>query len=206
MMILKNSIPVFCTLVFSAFSTMLISSCSKEGGSNTNPNTQKPRVGSKWVYRLTTYHASGGVNTQTNVTYRAAGMETLGGEQWLKIVDSATGNTIIYLKEKADGLYQYINNNAYLLCKYPAAVSDTYSGYAMQEPANYFVQSINQSMDFGMLGNLTVNHYTGTAGSETVDQLWYNTRVWLAQRYIYTKPPLGNYYRSATLIIQNFIY
>jgi hypothetical protein len=206
MWILKNSIPFFFSLFFTVFTLVHLSSCSKESGGNPNPNNQNPRVGSKWVYRLTTYHASGGVNTQTNVTYRAAGMETLGGEQWLKIVDSATGSTIIYLKEKADGLYQYINNNAYLLCKYPAAVSDTYSGYAIQEAANYSVQSINQSMDFGMLGNLTVNHYTGTVGSETVDQLWYNTRVWLAQRYIYTKPPLGNYYRSASLIIQNFIY
>jgi hypothetical protein len=180
-------------------------SCEKEPDNNNTAN-QKPRVGSKWIYRYSTYYNNGGLITSNNVTLRAASMETLGGEQWLKIVDTATGNAVFYLKEKSDGLYQYINNNSYMMCKYPAAINDTYPGYAIAEAADYFVRNVGQSMAFGVLGDLTLNHYEGIAGGVTVDQLWYNTRVWLAQRYIYTKPPLGSYYRSASLIIQDFIY
>jgi hypothetical protein len=205
-MSLKKAVPFFTTLLLASAGLSLIVSCSKEGNNTPNPNNQKPRVGSKWVYRFTTYHAGGGVNTQVNVTYRATSMETLGGESWLKIVDSASGNLLFYLKEKSDGLYHYINNNAYLLCKNPAAVNDTYNGYSGTVTTDYTVTSINQMLAFGVLGNLSVNHYTGMSGGETVDQVWYNSRVWVAQRFMYTKPPLGSYYRNASLIIQDFIY
>ena len=190
----------FLFLIF----VFLLYSCQKEN--NVNPANQKPRVGSKWVFRYSTFYPTGGLISSGNVTFQATGMETLGGEQWLKIVDTATGTAVFYLKEKTDGIYQYINNNSYLFCKYPAVINDTYQGYAISEAADYFVRNVGQTMAFGVLGDLTLNHYEGIAGGVTVDQLWFNTRVWLAQRYIYTKPLMGNYYRSASLIIQNFIY
>ena len=193
-------------LLFFAGSFCLLISCQKGSGNN-NPVNQKPRVGSKWVYRYSTYHAYGGLINSYNITYRATAMETLGGEEWLKIVDTATGTAVFYLKEKSDGLYQYINNNSYLMCKYPAAVNDTYAGHTGTVAADYLVRNLNEMQAFGVIGDLTLTYYEGLLGTETVDKLWYNARVWLAQRYIYIKPPLGsNYYRSASLIIQDFIY
>ena len=191
---------------------ILLQACQK-GPDEIDISNQKPRVGSKWVYRYTTYTSMGGFIMSKDLTYRATAMETLGGEQWLKIVDSATGVTAFYLREKPDGIYQYINNNSYLMCKTPAAVNDTYTGFTATEAADYTVRSVGEVQAFGVLGNLTVNYYEGTitlplTGTHTADKLWYNKRVWIAQRYIYTKIGVINptYYRSATLIIQNFIY
>ena len=160
-------------------------SCQRESGNGSN-TSQKPKLGTRWVYRYSTYTSMGGFDSSYNVVYKAVSLEMLGSESWLKIIDSATNTPIFYLNEKTGGLFQYISNGSNLMCKYPAAVNDTYrSLFNATDTADYFVRSVNDTLSFGVIGDLAVNYYEGLKGSETVDKLWYNTKMWIAQRYIY---------------------
>lgn len=185
---------------------LVLTSCQHEsggGGSNTN---QKPKLGTRWVYRYSTYNSMGGFQNSMNVVYKAVSQETLGGESWLKVIDSATNATIFYLTEKTNGLYIYVNNSSNLLCKYPAALNDTYTSFNGADSADYTVTGINDVLTLGVIGDITVTDYEGIKTGQTVDKLWYSTKMWIVQRYLYRKPPLGSYYRYATLILQDFSY
>ena len=112
----------------------IILSCQKEiDGSITGggivPASQKPKVGTTWIYAYYTFYSYGGVATSKVVTHKAKTEETFGGEKWLKIVDVSTDTTVYFLNAKTGGLYQYTNSTSNLLCKYPASVNDTYTTF-----------------------------------------------------------------------------
>ena len=184
----------------------LLTSCQQESGGGGTIQSQKPKLGTRWVYRYSTYNPQGNFQSSMNVVYKAVTEETLGGESWLKIIDSATSTTIFYLKEKTGGLYIYANNSSNLLCKYPAAINDTYTSFNGADTANYTVTGVNDILSLGVIGDVVVTDYEGTKTGQTVDKLWYSTKMWIVQRYFYRKLLLGTYYRYATLILQDFSY
>lgn len=195
-------------LLFPCFAgyLLLLTSCQQDSGGGGTTQNQKPKLGSRWIYRYSTYNPQGNFINSMTVVYKAAMEETLGGESWFKIIDSATNATVFYLKEKTGGLYVYANNTSNLLCKYPAAVNDTYTSFNGADTANYTVTAINDLLSLGVIGDVVVNDYEGIKTGQTVDKLWYSTKMWIVQRYLYRKPPLGAYYRYATLILQDFTY
>jgi hypothetical protein len=99
-----------------------IISCQKEingltdGSVTITPADQKPKVGTIWTYRYEWINSPGGLANGKTVYHKAKSEEILGGEKWLKIVDVETDTLVYYLAEKTNGLYQYTNNNSYLLC------------------------------------------------------------------------------------------
>ena len=184
----------------------LLISC-QQGSDGGTTQDQKPKLGTRWVFRYSTFNPQGGFDTSYNVVYKAISEDMLGGESWLKIIDSAANTTIFYLKEKTGGLFQYIGNGSNLMCKYPAAVNDTYrSLFNTTDSADYFVRSLNDTLQLGVIADVVVNYYEGINSGQTVDKLWYNSKMWVVQRYLYKKPLLGSYYRYATLILQDFSY
>ena len=194
-------------LSFTAMVLLLVS-CQQGLDNNIATSTsQKPKSGTRWVYRYSTYYPNGGLISSSNVVYKAVSLEMLGTETWLKIVDSASNTPIFYLNEKTGGLYQYTGNSSNLFCKYPAAVNDTYNSFNGVDTADYFVRSITDTLSLGLLGDLPVIYYEGIKVGQTVDKLWYNPKMWIAQRYMYRKFPLGvTYYKNASLILQDFTY
>ncbi len=132
----------------------------------------------------------------------------LGGEKWLKIVDVETDTTVYFLNTKTDGLYQYTNNAAYLLCKYPATVNDTYASFNGGSAENFTVRGVNDTISTG-LGNIPSNKYEGVkAAGYIIDILWYNKNAWIVRKYQYKylPPPLFAYYLSNFMFIDDIVY
>lgn len=192
--------------VFTLFS-LLFSSCQKENkGNNNNNNTaQKPKVGTTWVYSYYTYYNTGGVASTKTVTYKAVSEVTLGGETWLKINETVVDTTVYYLKEKADGLYEYANNTANLFCKEPAAGGQTYTSFHNGATENFTVVSAGITLPTN-LGDIKVNYYEGRKNGEQADDIWYNTSAWIVKHQGYRKPPLGTNYKYSALFIQSITY
>ena len=201
----KNGL--FPGLVFSVtIICFILISCNKDSGGSVNVN-QKPGVGTKWTYRYTTYYPNGGQISSSNIVYKAVSQETLGGENWLKIVDTASNTTVFYLKEKSDGLYLFANSSANLLCKYPAALNETYTAFNGAETVDFIVSWVNISQQYGQIGDIMVNLYNGSIGADLVDEIWYNSKYWITRRNYYIKPlQSATYFRNASLIIQNITY
>jgi hypothetical protein len=193
------------------FTTILLLSCQKELDWNTNgaitPAEQKPKVGTIWTYRYYTYYSYGQLATSQILNYKAKTEETIGGEKWLKIVNVLTDTTVYLLNTKSGGLYQYTNNNSYLLCKYPALVNDTYTTFNEGTSEDFTVRGVDDSLATG-IGDVPLNYYEGVKGGDIIDLLWYNNHAWIVWKYQYkrTPAPAFRYYLYSKMFIDNIVY
>ena len=180
----------------------LMLSCQKEISLVPDPT---PKVGTQWIYSYTTYDFLGGIYQQSEVTYTAVKDTLLGGELWLKIVDSS--NVIVSLfRKKTDGLYQYANNASNLLCKDTGlVVGENYSTYNNGAPEVFTVAVVGTTLSTGA-GKLTVNYYEGVKNGRVMDKIWYNYKVWIAQHILYKINPFGFYYKVYSINLKEIIY
>lgn len=185
--------------------TLFLAACQKENKNDDNNTSQKPKVGTVWVYSYYTYYSSGGVATTKTVSYKAVSEESLGGEKWLKVNEMGVDTTVYYLREKADGLYQYANGTANLFCKEPAAGGQTYASFHRGGTENFTVISAGITLPTN-LGDIKVNYYEGSKNSLIADEIWYNTNAWIVKHQTYSKPPLGTNYKFSALFIQSITY
>ncbi|MFM6924890.1 MAG: hypothetical protein ACKOU7_05260 [Ferruginibacter sp.] len=195
--------------------TASILSCQKElngfsdGTTNPVPADEKPRVGTIWTYSYYTYYAyPGGVRDIKTVHHKAKEEVTLGGEKWLNIIDMDGDTTVYYLNTKVDGLYQYTNSNPYLLCKYPAAVNDTYNTYNNGSTEFFTVRGVNDTTSTN-IGDIPLSKYEGVKNGDIIDLIWYNKNAWLVWRWEYrrtTGPTTFIYYLSSKLFLTNIVY
>ena len=192
-----------------------LASCQKEvdgstdGGGPVVPVDQKPKVGTTWTYYYYWVNSPGAPTHSKIVTHRAVSEETLGGEKWLKIVDVEPDTTVYFLNTKTDGLYQYANNNPYLLCKYPASVNDTYTTFNDGAPESFTVRGVNDSTATGV-GDIPLSKYEGVKAGDIIDLLWYNKNTWIVWKYQYKRvpvPPLGSvYFLYTRMFIDSIVY
>lgn len=205
---MKSSYLYFLILFFVA-GTIL--SCQKEinGLSDgiINPADQKPKVGTIWTYRYTTYQIVGSVIAVKVIYHKAQSEETVGSEKWLKIIDVDADTTVYYLNVKTNGLYQYTNNNSYLFCKSPAVINETYNTFNDGSTEDFTVKTVNDTLATG-IGNIPANYYEGVKGGYLIDRIWYNKNAWIVHRVIWRKKPDPStaYYRFSTMYIDNIIY
>lgn len=159
--------------------TILIG-CSK---GNDAPAVKKPGIGTTWVYRYTKFLPVGSIQSRYNITYKITAQQSHGGENWFAITDSS-GTVVRLLNVKADGLYQFINNNKSLLCKDPATVGDSYLGQNEQGDITFTVK--DKAIDIGTPGgDQNVNRYEGFQGGLIKDVIWYNPTAWIVREDIY---------------------
>lgn len=193
--------------------SFLFSSCQKELDYEiipgiTPPVLQKPRLGTKWSYRYYTFYSySGGLATAENLVFKAKSEEIINSEKWLRIVNVDTDTTVYLLQEKSDGLYQFTNNNGYLLCKYPAAKNDTYTTFYSGEMEDFVVKGVNDTI-ITDIGDIPATYYETYKGTHLVDQLWYNPYTWIVWRQVNRKVyPLGTaYYKASVLYLFKIEY
>ncbi len=189
----------------------LLSACQKEvDGSvdaGSTPAVLKPKVGTVWEYRYYTYLSNGGVSTMDYIKHRAASEEEHAGEKWLKIVDVNTDTTVYLLKEKADGLYIFTNNQPYLLCKNPAVVNEQYNSFFRGSAENITVIAVNDTLVTN-LGDIPVKFYEGKKAGLLSDNIWYNVNAWIVRAYTFRKPPLSTAppYRNSGLFLDSITY
>jgi len=161
----------FLMLIFLA---PAIISCQKEidglaGGILTpDPADQKPKVGTTWTYNYNWYNSIGGMAQSKIVYHKAKSEEMIGGEKWLKIVDVDTDTTVYFLNTKTGGLYQYTNSNSYLLCKYPAAINDTYNTFNGGSTEDFTVRGVNDTTATG-IGDIPLSKYEVGNGGDIYD-------------------------------------
>ena len=206
---MKTSCLYFLILVAAAGT---IQSCQKEldGLSEDgiiNPADQKPKVGTIWTYRYTTYHILGPVVSAKTIYHKAKEEVTLGGEKWLNIVDVGADTTLYFLNVKTGGLYQYSNNNSFLFCKSPAALNDTYNTFNDGSTEDFTVKGINDTLPTG-IGDIPANYYEGVKGGYLIDRIWYNKNAWIVHRVIWRKKPDPSvaYWRYSTMYIDDIVY
>jgi len=166
---------------------------------------KKPKLGTTWTYIYITYYSFGGVIKSSVVVYKATGEETIAGEKWIRVTDTATQATIFLVNEKTGGLYQYSNNSSNLFFKYPAAVNDTYNTYNGVNNEDFIVKGVNDTLSTGV-GDITVNHYEGRLAGVLTDEYWYNDEVWIAWHYVYRNPVYSPVFRYSTLFLQRITY
>lgn len=197
-------------ILFTAASPLF--SCQKEIDGLTNgvvitPVNQKPKLGTIWTYSYYTYHSYGGIATSKIVTHKAKTEETFGGEKWLNIVDVDADTTVYFLNTKTGGLYQYTNSNSYLLCKYPAAINDTYNTFNGGAFEDFTVKGVNDTLATG-IGSVPLNYYEGVKSGYLIDLIWYNDNAWIVWKTVWRKlPPPGTaYYKFSSMFIDNIVY
>lgn len=194
----------------------MLFSCQKEidglidgSGVTTLPVIQKPKVGTLWTYRYYWYNSPGGFTNFKIVNHMAVSEETLGSEKWLKITDVETDTVVYFLKNRTDSLYQYANNNAYLFCKYPAAINDTYNTFNEGSVENFTVRGVNDS-SATEIGNIPLTKYEGVKTGFIIDEIWYNKSAWIVWKYQYKVIPLSPFpplrYLYSRMFLRNIVY
>lgn len=188
--------------------SLLMASCQKEldlASSSSGviiPVIQKPKVGTKWTYTYYSYYPWGGLNTSYTVGHLAASEDTMGGEKWLKIIDTSTQATEYYLNVKTGGLYQYFNSTSNLLCKSPATINETYTSFG---GLLFTVKGVMDTIPSG-IGDIPANYYEVTSGGTRTDDIWYNESAWIVRRYFYFKPLFTPVFKSSALFLQKIEY
>ncbi len=142
-----------------------------------------PKVGTKWVYRLKKFNAAGILQTTTNLTYTISAEQTMGPDKWFVITDS-TGATVFVLNQKPDGLYQFQNSGAHLLCKDPALANDSYDTQNDGSDETFLVRAKDSTVTLPY-GDLVIQSYEGQQGGVLKDIIWYNSTVWFAKKEVY---------------------
>lgn len=197
-------------------STSLMMSCQKEvdglidGTNPVIPVDQKPKIGTTWTFHYSWFNVPGGPTHAKMVTHRAQSEETFGGEKWLKIVDVEPDTVVYYLNTKPDGLYQYTNNNSYILCKYPTTVNDTYTTFNTGSSEIFTVRGVNDTSATG-IGDIPLTKYEGIKPSDPriIDIIWYNKNSWITWRFLYKLwPVLPSYVYAlqSRMYIDNIVY
>lgn len=193
-------------------SCFLISSCQKEIdgeilGISGPPVVLKPKVGTEWTYLYYTYLAlNGGIQTSATIKYWAKEEKVIAGEKWLNIVETGVDTTVYLLQEKTDGLYQYANNAAYLLCKKPAVLNTSYSTFNRGAAEDFTVKGVQDSLATN-IGYIPVNLYEGKKAGILADQIWYHENAWIVRHYGFRKPPMGTIpYRNTAYFLMYITY
>ena len=185
---------------------IVLASCQKENDGGGTPVSQKPRVGTTWMFSYYTYYTNGGVATFKIVTWKAVSEETLAGEKWLKINELGVDTTVYLLREKNDGLYQYANSAANLFCKNPASVNETYTSFNHGSAEDFTVLGAGINLATN-IGDIKVNFYEGRKSGELIDEIWYNANAWIVWHQVHRKFPLGTaYYKYSALFIRDITY
>ena len=190
---------------------VIFCSCQKElDWDNTNSSiipVLKPKVGTVWMYHYYTYRSyDGGIATLGTLKYKAENDTIIAGEKWLNIIDIGPDTTVYLLQEKIGGLYQYTSNSTYLLCKYPAAINDTYNSFNFGSPEVFIVKGVKDTLQTG-IGDVPVNFYEGSKAGIIKEWIWYHENAWIVRHYVFRKYPLGTViYKYSGIFLQNIVY
>ncbi|HEX2684102.1 MAG TPA: hypothetical protein VHL77_09230 [Ferruginibacter sp.] len=202
------------SLSFLFITAFTLISCQKEvdgtivDGGGVVPANQFPKVGTIWTYRYEWYNVPGGATNNKVIHHKATKDTTLGGETYLKIIDVEADTTVYYLRTKTDGLYQYTNNNAYLLCKYPASVGDSYSSFNGGSAESFAVLGMDETTPTG-IGDIKLSKYEGVKSAYVIDIFWYNKNAWITWKFQYNLlyvSPSYVYFLKSRLYIDNIVY
>ncbi|MFM2137934.1 MAG: hypothetical protein RJA57_241 [Bacteroidota bacterium] len=185
---------------------LLIVSCKKDTGGG-SPPPPTPKLGTTWTYRYHVYNLDGSLSSSTVVTHKATAEATLGGEKWLTVKNMTADTVVFQLQLKTDGLYHYSGGASWLLCKYPAALNDTYNGFLGGSATQFTVKSVNEVLPTG-IGDVPVNYYEGYKGGNLTDQLWFHTGGWIVRKTQYRPRGILNpdLYKHSTYFLDQITY
>jgi hypothetical protein len=180
---IMNRFPI---LLFIAAFTLL--SCKKNSTTGNEAAPTKPRVGSKFTYRYKTFTQGGVVLTSQDLVYSITAEQTLGGEKWFQYSDP-TGAPWLLLNVKTGGLYQYANNASQLLCKFPAALNETYTAFNNGATETFTAKAVD-SLLVAPIADIKVNMYESVAGGHVTGYNFYNADYGLVKREIWQLNPI----------------
>lgn len=178
---------MFVRSVIAALVLICVAVSCKKSSSSTPAAPDKPRVGTVWTYRYKTFDGAGVVSSTNNISIKATAEQTLGGESWISL-DSAGTTNWYKLSLKSDGLYQYANGASYLLCKDPATLNQTYTGYnnAYTNPGKDTLTVLGSGISLDApINTVTVNYYEGNKMGNVVEKIWYNSKYWIVKKETY---------------------
>lgn len=172
--------------------------CKKKSEDTPAPIT-KPRVGTTWTYRYRTFDNAGVAHAPISITIKATAEQSLGGENWISL-DSASTTNWYKLKIKSDGLYQYAGSASYLLCKDPATLNETYTGYntAYTNPAKdtVTVKGVGIILDAPINDMAVVNYYEGAKVGNVIEKIWYNSNYWIVKKETFVYNPFLGFWHT----------
>lgn len=190
----KNILLLF--IVFAAFS------CKKDDPTPA-PSTGDFKTGTTWVYKYTTYDASGTVLSSANITLTITGQQTVGGETWW--VATGAGSPSLFRKT-AVGYYTIKNSVSQLQFKTPAVLSDTwrvtYSSSA-GDYSDFTVLGVAQNVTVPM-GTIACYYMEGHDSNSLEDKQWYNDANMLVKQEEYDDNGSGTMFKAFSLELVSF--
>ncbi len=164
---------------------------------------EKPRSGTKWTYNYKTYNGIGALSSESFINLTAT-EETIANEKWLVLKNDA-GATVYTLQEKANGLYQYVNNASYLLAKHPAMVNDSYPSWYNGAAITYTVKAVGDSI-LAWNDIYSTTYSEGVQNAKIFDKIWYNPNVWFVLKETYAISPFGVYHLDTRMTLSEISY
>ena len=135
------------TLLLAVITLCCITSCKKDNAKEPDA-TSDIKVGSKWVFKYTTFNSSGATTGTANIEMTVSAEQTIGGEKWWVLTTTGSATPEI-IRKATNGYITYKNNVAQLQFKIPAAVNDTWRvtySSAAGDYGDFTVKAINQSV------------------------------------------------------------
>ncbi|MBL0355523.1 MAG: hypothetical protein IPP72_00925 [Chitinophagaceae bacterium] len=183
-------------IIFCAFS------CKKDNTTPT-PATGDLKIGTKWVYKYTSFDAAGTVLSSDNISLTITSQQTVAGETWWVATGSGTP---AFIRKTTIGYYTVQNSVSQLQFKVPAAVNDTwrvtYSNSA-GDYGDYKVLTLNQNVTVPM-GTIACYYAEATDSNSLEDKVWYNNANMLVKQEQYDDNGSGTMFKAFSLELVSF--
>ncbi len=175
----------------------------KKSDDPVSPVTGDLKVGTAWVWKYTSYDASGTVLSTSNVTATITAQQTIAGETWWVVTGAGSPS---YLRKTAIGYYTLTNNVSQLQFKVPAVVNDTwrvtYSSSA-GDYSDFKVMAVNQNVTVPM-GTIACYYIEGNDSNSLEDKEWYNDANMLVKQEEYDQTATGALFVDFSLELVSF--
>ncbi|MES2850294.1 MAG: hypothetical protein V4685_14645 [Bacteroidota bacterium] len=183
-------------VIFSAFS------CKKDEATAT-PSTGDFKTGTTWVYKYTTYNASGTVLSSANMTLTITGQQTIGGETWWVATSAGAPS---FIRKTSAGYFTIQNAVSQLQFKVPATINDTwrvtYSSSA-GDYGDYQVLALSQNVTVPM-GTIACYYAEAHDSNSLEDKVWYNDANMLVKQEEYDDDGTGTMFKDFSLELVSF--
>jgi hypothetical protein len=192
------------TLFFSLALMLCITGCKKDNA--TEPDAASNiKVGSKWVFKYTSYNSGGAVTGTMNIEMVVSGEQTVAGEKWWAL--TTTGSpTPELIRKAANGYITFKNNLAQLQFKIPAVLNDTWRvtfSNTAGDYSDFTVKAINQSVT--VPGGTFATYYAEGYDSNSIeDKVWYDEAHILIKQQEFDEGPGGVMYMDHQLELVSF--
>ena len=177
-------------------------SCKKDDKTPA-PTAGDFKTGTSWVYKYSTYDATGTTLNSANITLTITSQETIAGETWWVATGAGSPS---YIRKTSVGYYTIKNSISQLQFKVPAVLNDTWHlsySSAAGDYNDYTVLALNQNVTVPM-GTIACYYAEGNDANSLEDKVWYNDANMLVKQEEFDDNGSGTMFKAFSLELVSF--